>query len=87
MENLFNLDLFGRISSSCFLYDNNNICISINLENTPILISNLEGNIIKSLKDIEDNSKEFDDVVYFSDSYYDKKLNKSFIIFGKKGYS
>lgn len=63
------------------------IIILINLENTPILISNLEGNIIKSLKDIEDNAKEFDDVVYFSDSYYDTKLNKIFIIFGKKGYS
>ena len=36
LENLFNLDLFGRISSACFLYDNNNINKSRKYSNSNI---------------------------------------------------
>ena len=87
LETLFSLTFFRAIDSACFLNENKNIYIAIKVDNIPILIYDLEGNIIKKIKDIVDDAKGFDDVIFFSDSYYDKELNKSFIIMGKKGYS
>ena len=78
----------GGLSSACFLNDNNkNYIISSNdnyyiykldYSNESIKVYDFKGNIIKKIYNSEYPT-------FFIDSYYDKKLNKNFIIIGNKG--
>ena len=74
----------GFSYSSCFLYDNNKnyiIASNINPEgNTrPLKVFDFKG---KQLYEINESN----DLVFFIDNYYDKKLSKNFIITGNEGY-
>ena len=75
----------GLMRSACFLYDSNNIYIvtsfynySYNFSIEPIKVFDLKGNKIKEIK----NSK---DITFFIDNYYDKKLNKNYLVTANSG--
>ena len=75
----------GLLRSACFLYDSNNIYIvtsfynySYNFSIDPIKVFDLKGNKIKEIQ----NSK---DITFFIDNYYDKKLNKNYLVTANSG--
>jgi len=75
----------GLLRSACFLYDSNNIYIvtsfynySYNFSIEPIKVFDLKGNKIKEIQ----NSK---DITFFIDNYYDKKLNKNYLVTANSG--
>ena len=77
--NLQNINLHGELDSACFLKDKNqSYIISSNDEenelNTELIkVYDFNGNKIKEIFDSNDNT-------FFIDSFFDKKLNKNFII-------
>jgi WD40 repeat protein len=80
-----NINTDGLLKSVCFLEDNKQIYIitsnfnyyySFNIG--PIKIFDLNGKKIKEIN----NSK---DVTFFVDSFFDKKLNKNYIVAGNSG--
>ena len=78
-----NINVHRRLYSACFFNDNNqnyimtSHCYNDNSEN--IKIFDFKGNIIKEIKDYNNNT-------FFIDTYYDNKLNKNYIITGNDGY-
>ena len=88
-ECLANIKKVNRIGlrSACFLNDNNNIYIVTNnslccdcnrLE--PIKIFNLNGNKVKEINDIKEET-------FYIDIYYDNQSSKNYIITANQGYS
>ena len=78
--NFENINDSGSLKSACFLEDNQKIyivvCNSNNFDKVkPIRIYDLKGTQIKEIINSKDDT-------YFIDSYYDKKLNKNYIITG-----
>ena len=85
--NIKNINLDGIIRSACFLNDNEQIYIvtsnfnynySYNIE--PIKVFDIKGKKIKEIN----HSK---DITFFIDSYYDKNLNRNYILTGNSGNS
>ena len=83
--NIKNVNSNGIIRSACFLNNNEQIYIitsnfnynySYNIE--PIKVFDIKGNKIKEIN----HSK---DITFFIDSYFDKKLNRNFILTGNSG--
>ena len=81
--NIQNIRKDMYLYSSCFLNDNNQLYIlTSNFTYSlpePIKLYNLQGNIIKEIK-------ESSDKVHFIDTYYDKELSNYYIITGNQGY-
>ena len=75
---------YGYLRASCFLNYNNNLYIITShfdqVNNEPIKIFDLKGNIIKEIEDSKANT-------YFIDSYFDEKISKIFIITSNDNYS
>ena len=80
-----NINSNGIIRSACFLNDNEQIYIitsnfnynySYNIE--PIKVFNIKGNKIKEIN----HSK---DITFFIDSFFDKNLNRKYILTGNSG--
>ena len=72
----------GELNSACFLNENNSIYIITSIyciNSGPIKFFDLNGNKIKELEDSEFRT-------IFIDTYYDKKLNKTYILTGNKGF-
>ena len=82
--NLQKVNNKGYLFSACFLKDNNqNYIVSSNLDwnnnMEPVKIFDFEGNKIKEIKDSNDKTM-------FIDTFYDKKMNKNFIITCNENY-
>ena len=85
-ECLFNIrkvNIAGYLYSSCFLNDKNKIYIITSNWNLTIQenikVFNLKGKIIKKIKDSND-------LTFFIDNYYDKKIFKNYIITSNQNY-
>ena len=78
--NLENIYKKGYLSSASFLKNNNeNFIITCNSDYTELIkLFNFNGNKMKEINDSNDNS-------FFIDTFYDKTLNKTFIITGNNG--
>ena len=80
-----NINKSGYLNYACFYNDTNNIYIVTSNHRycskkvDPIKIYDLQGNKIKDLKDSEEN-------VTCLNSYYDKKLNKNYLLVGFSRY-
>ena len=83
--NIKNINLNGIIRSACFMKNNEQIYIitsnfnynySYNIE--PIKVFDIKGKKIKEIN----HSK---DITFFIDSYYDKSLNRNYILTGNSG--
>ena len=82
--NLKKINNLGYLFSGCFLYDNNeNYIVSSNLQwnGNPELIKIFDFNGEK-IKEINDSN----DTTLVIDSYYDKNLNKNYIITSNENY-
>ena len=79
-ELLLNFNTLSQIYSASFLNDNKIIYIILFCENEKTNIYDCKGNFIKKLND-------FNTIVYFSDVYFDKKMDKTFILIGNKCFS
>ena len=82
--NLQKVNNKGYLFSGCFLKDNNqNYIVSSSLDWNnniePVKIFDFEGNKIKEIKDSNDKTM-------FIDTFYDKKMNKNFIITCNENY-
>ena len=81
--NIQKINEFGRLYSSCFFNDNENIFIITSnysiCDCEPIKVYDFEGKKINEIND-SDNS------TFFINTYYDNKLKKNFIVSGNKGY-
>ena len=82
--NLQKVNNKGYLFSGCFLKDNNqSYIVSSNLDwnsnMEPIKIFDFEGNKIKQIKDSNDKTM-------FIDTFYDKKMNKNFVIACNENY-
>ena len=80
--NLEKVNLRGELNSACFLNENNSIYIitsSYCINSEPIKFFDLNGIKIKELEDSEFRT-------IFIDTYYDKKLNKTYILTCNKGF-
>jgi WD40 repeat protein len=85
--NMENIYFNSKIISACLLFDNNDkYIISSNINHYFILekckVFDFKGNKIEEI--IEPNN--ITDNIYFIDSYYDKQLNKNYIITCNEGY-
>ena len=77
-----NINQQGYLDSACFLKDNNNICIiTSNFGYSDLIkVFDFKG---KKIKEIINSNEE----IIFINSYYDKKLNKNFIVACSQNYS
>ena len=83
LVNIKNINSDGDLDSACFLRNDDEIYIitsndkakNENHLNESIKVFDINGNKIKEINDSNEN-------VYFIDTYYDKKLSKSYIISG-----
>ena len=76
--NILKIYAYGEVFSACFLNENNNIYIITSDGSSnffPIKVFDLNGNKIKEINNSNDSTE-------FIDNYYDKKLNKNYIITG-----
>ena len=77
--NIKNINKGGELYSACFLKDNNQIFIIASNksfgQSDPIKVYDIRGNKIKNIDD-------FNDKIYYIDSYFDHKLCKNYIITG-----
>ena len=83
--NIKNINKIGNLYSACFLNDNNQIYIiscnsNFNQNNFELIkVYDYRGNIIKEIKNSDDDT-------YFIDDYYDNKLSTNYILTGNLGY-
>ena len=82
--NINNINKVGYIYSACFFNENNQMYVitsNRNLNGNPeaIKIFNVNGQKIKEINNSNDHT-------FYIDTYYDKILNKNFIITGNFGY-
>ena len=82
---LLNLEKIYRgislFSAKCLNYNANNYIITTNTnKNSPIIIFDFKGQKIDEIKDYNERTNVID-------SFYDKKLNKTYLITGNKGYA